>query len=428
MHSYDRVPGVRSFLRAPLIIASLAVTVSAAGCVNTPDAILSVQDPDIINPTDVQSPAGANAVRLGALARLNAATSGNEALFLLGGLLSDEWRSGDTFIARDEIDQRNITRENSFLTTANRVMHRARLSAEQAVQLLAEFAVSAPTWQPAEMYFVQAYVENLLAEHYCSGIVFSTVRDGVDIYGTPITTTAAYERALAHADSGLAIVTGTTADANRVRSALQITRGRILLNLNRPADAAAAVAGVATTYRYNMFHSQTTNDNQWWALNNSARRYTMSAGEGTNGINFATAGDPRVPSCLGGSAPCAAVGVTQTRVFDNTTFPFHVQLLWPTRDATISIMSGVEARLIEAEAQLRAGNAAGSLSVLNTLRAAQTGLAPLADAGTEAARVSQLFRERAFWLFGRGFRLGDMRRLVRQYNRPVESVFPTGVF
>jgi hypothetical protein len=48
------------------------------------------------------------------------------------------------------------------------------------------------------------------------------------------------------------------------------------------------------------------------------------------------------------------------------------------------------------------------------------------DAGTPTARVDQLFRERAFTLFGRGTRTGDMRRLIRQYGRSAETVFPTG--
>jgi hypothetical protein len=37
-----------------------------------------------------------------------------------------------------------------------------------------------------------------------------------------------------------------------------------------------------------------------------------------------------------------------------------------------------------------------------------------------------LFRERAFWLYATGHRLGDMRRLIRQYLRDPETVFPTG--
>ena len=42
--------------------------------------------------------------------------------------------------------------------------------------------------------------------------------------------------------------------------------------------------------------------------------------------------------------------------------------------------------------------------------------------------VSLYFREKAFWQFGRGVRLGDMRRLIRQYGRTQDNVFPTGVF
>jgi hypothetical protein len=404
-----------------------------AACTSTDDA-LSVTDPDIINPSDVRSPAGAGAVRLGALARLNAATSGDESLFLLGGLLADEWENGDSFIARQEIDQRNVTRENSFLTAATRVLHRTRVAAQQAIGLLREYSPAAPAADVAEMYFVQAYVENLMAEHYCSGLVFSGVASGgAPEYGTPITTTATLERALAHADSGLRLVTGTSAADVRVRNALAVTRGRILLNLNRPADAAAAVAGVPTAFRYEMLHAPTTTNNVMWSLNNSARRYSVAASEGTNGLPFATAADPRLPTCQGGDARCRTAGVTQTRRDNSGPLRLDVQLLWPARESPATIVGGVEARLIEAEAQLRAGNAAGSLATLNALRAATgagsggvAGLAALADAGTEAARVDQLFRERAFWLFSRGHRLGDLRRLVRQYNRPAASVFPTG--
>jgi hypothetical protein len=91
-------------------------------------------------------------------------------------------------------------------------------------------------------------------------------------------------------------------------------------------------------------------------------------------------------------------------------------------------VSGIEARLIEAEAQLRAGNSAASLATLNAARATLTGLAPLTDAGSAAARADQLFRERAFWLFGRGHRVGDMRRLIRQHGRAANTVFPVGAW
>jgi len=404
--------------------ASALIAAALAAC--SPGEFLEVTDPDIINPSDVASAAGANAIRLGAIARLNTATSGGESLLLLGGLFADEWNNGDSFIARQEIDQRTITPQNNFLTDANRSLHRARLSAAQASQLLKKYNPAAPGWQNAEMYFVQAYVENLAAEHYCSGLVFSTVVDGVEAYGKPLTTAEAYARALAHADSGLALITGNTADDLRVRSALQVTRGRVLLNLNRPADAATAVSGVTTGFQYQMFHSLITNSNQYWNFNNLAGRYSVSTGEGANGLNYATANDPRVPVCAGGDVTCRAIGVTKT-TRDDLTGPYYVQRMWPLRESSVAIVSGAEARLIEAEAQLKAGNLTASLSTLNTLRGT-FGLAALPDAGSEAGRVDQLFRERAFTLFGRGTRTGDMRRLIRQYGRSANSVFPTGAW
>jgi len=412
-------------LRPSRSLVLAAGVMLALGACSTATEVLEVKDPDIVNPSDVQSVAGANAVRLGALARLNAGTSGDESLFLLGGLLADEWINGDSFIARQEIDQRVITRENSFLTAANRVLHRARLSAEQAVDLLEEFNPGAPGWQVAEMWFVQAYVVNLLAEHYCNGLSFSTVVAGVENYGSPITTTAAFERALTHVDAGLAKITGNTTDDTRVRNALRVLRGRILINLNRHADALTAVNGVPSNFTYNMLHAQTATSNQMWNFNNLSRRYSVSVNEGTNGMPFGTANDPRLPICLGGDATCRAIGVTIASRDDLLT-PIIVQRVWPARETPVGIVNGIDARMIEAEAQLKAGQATTALATLNAARSTVTGLAPLADAGADAARLDQLFRERAFWQFGRGYRVGDMRRLIRQYGRQASAVFPTG--
>src|SRR5258705_714836 len=104
MHSYFSTRGGASRLRRGLAI--VAAGAIALGCRVTDT--LQVTDPDIINPSDVQSAAGANAVRIGAIARLNTATTGNtttsnsEGLFLLSGLFADEWINGDSFIARQE--------------------------------------------------------------------------------------------------------------------------------------------------------------------------------------------------------------------------------------------------------------------------------------------------------------------------------------
>lgn len=417
-----------SRLSARRIFRSAALSTLAAGVVVvsacSPTDILDLTDPDIINPSDVQSPAGANAVRLGALARLATATSGSGEFFMLSGMFADEYINGDSFIARQEIDQRIITVQNNFLTDANRSLHRARLSGEQAVQLLEEFSPAAPGWHRAEMYFVQAYVANLIAEHYCNGVVFSTVVDGREEFGTPVTTTAAFERALDQVIAGRALITGASADDERVLYALQVLHGRILLNLNRYAEAAAAVAGVPNDFEYLVRHSLSTSSNYNWLRNNNERRYNVADNEGTNGINFVSANDPRLPICLGGDAECAAIGVTNPLRDDLFTAPV-VQMIWTARESEVALLKGQEARMIEAEALL-ATNPSAAIDAMNDARTTVAGLAPLADPGTPEARVDMLFRERAFWNFGVGARVGDMRRLIRQYGRAASEVFPVG--
>src|SRR5687767_4997904 len=121
--------GARRVARVTMVAAT-AVAMAACGSTET---LLEVQDPDIINPADVTTAAAANALRLGALARLNGATTGGESTFLLGGLLADEYRSADTFTQRNETDFRVIQPTNANTLAAFRTLYRARLSATQGV-------------------------------------------------------------------------------------------------------------------------------------------------------------------------------------------------------------------------------------------------------------------------------------------------------
>jgi hypothetical protein len=87
---------------------------------------------------------------------------------------------------------------------------------------------------------------------------------------------------------------------------------------------------------------------------------------------------------------------------------------------------------------LQGGNPAAALATLNALRSnaallalrgyGATSLPPLALQATPAAQQDQLFKERAYWMYLTSHRLGDLRRLVRQYLRPVNTVFPNGPY
>lgn len=403
------------------------------------DKLVKATDPDIILPEFIGTASGANAVRIGTLGRFNAATTGGESMFLYGGLLGDEFTTGDTFTQRVETDQRSLTIANANISDAYRQLHRVRIGAIQAREALEKFP-SQPAWMRAEMYFVEAYMINSIAEHFCNGQPLSTIKDGVETYSAPIPTVELFAKALQLADSGAALVatTGTGSDDVRVRHSLAIMRGRVLTNQGNFAAAATATTSVPTTFVWFQEHSLTTRTPGVWALNNNQRRYIVSNNEGPLQLNFGTAADPRVPTCAAGTAACTAAGFTTARPFDsgNTAVPNMLyQLVWPTDASSVALLSGLQARLIEAEALYKTGNFAGALTILNALRAAPPGygrtIAPLpalADPGTDAGRRDLIFRERAFWLFGLGQRYPDMRRMMRQYGMTENQVFPNGTW
>jgi len=92
--------------------------------------------------------------------------------------------------------------------------------------------------------------------------------------------------------------------------------------------------------------------------------------------------------------------------------------------------------LIEAEAKLNTNDVAGMMAILNNLRANPQNLgtvttpamAALTTPATQADAVTLFFREKAFWTYSRGQRLGDLRRLIRIYGRTQDNVFPSGTF
>jgi hypothetical protein len=235
---------------------------------------------------------------------------------------------------------------------------------------------------------------------------------------------------------------GSASDApsNQARNLARVGLGRALLNRGQYATAATTVSAVPTTFIYFDGHSANTprEENSLWNLNGSNRRYTLSDREGINGLPFRSANDPRIPWLDQGRNGFDAA----TRLFE--------QLRYPNRDANVPLADGIEARLIEAEAALQAGDPVTWINILNSLRSqvralmtarfqnyatnnpnafvTNTTLAPLTDPVTKTAREDLMFSERAFWLFATGHRLGDLRRLIVQYGRAANTVFPTGAW
>ena len=425
-------------VRAAVGLTAVALIPVLGACSDVTDTLLEATDPDIISPENAQSAEGALAQYNGALARLKSITGGNTgegSTWLFGGLLVDEWSTSSTFVQNDETDQRSIQVNNSTITGMFRQLARARLSATEAIRGIRTYRETEKT-RIGEMYFVRAFAEMQMASDFCNGIPLSTQDEsGTPVYGTPLTIQEVFAAAIADADSGLAEVTGTAAADVAIKNALRITKARALLGQGKFAEAAAAVAGIPTSYSYDITYSLATGDITLYSQPASSRRYTVGDSmEGRshnllvkNAIPFYTLQDPRVPSAY-------KIGTkNDTTLSQDGSIPSRTTTLWG-RSSSVSAVNGLDARLIEAEAKLQANDIAGMVAILNTLRDAPPKLseiqppklAPLAVPASKDAATSLLFREKALWQFGRGYRLGDLRRLVRQYNRPADQVFPIG--
>ena len=401
----------------------------AAGC--STDEVLNVEDPDVVRPGALNDPANLPVLLTSAYAEVLAGYNGGtfEGVVNYSGLLADEFIQTESFPTRFEVDTRNMLVGNSSLLGIFRELSRGRAAAERAARKYVELEESDALGR-AEALNLAGFAYILFGENYCSGVPFSTLNDDESItYGAPQTTQEVFEIAIAKFDTAITVATAVGENGTRFVNAARIGRGRALLDLARYADAAAAVAGVPVDYKFELQHSDNSarQNNGVWALSINGGRWGVADREGVNGLPFRSDQDVRVASRPRSS--------NNGNGFDGG--PMFEARKYAARNTPVILADGVEAELIKAEAQLQAGDGAGMLATLNALRAnaavmaarGYTGtLAPLTDPGTAAGHQDLLFRERAYWLFLTAHRLGDMRRLIRQYGRDSESVFPTGPY
>ncbi|GDX87430.1 hypothetical protein LBMAG44_13430 [Gemmatimonadota bacterium] len=422
--------------RATALTLSAVLLAFTPGCEQLRGNLLDAVDPDLIMPATITSPEAADALRVGTLSRVRGITAGGEGVWMLGGLLVDEWKSSDTFSQRNETDQRSIQESNGNVQGMWKALPRVRTSAREAINALKQYK-PAPAWGIGQMYFSMGLAELMLAENFCNGTPLGDGSTGEPIYGPALSNAQVLALAVAHFDSAAQnALPATDASAIVLANLVKVHKARALIDLGQFAAAAALVSGIPTSYvEPLMTYSLTTGDNQVWSLNTSAKRWTVGdsvdgAGRIANAIPFASLGDTRVRT-VGSTLGTSAAG----RGFDGTTN--LVTMSWYARSDAAYLASGVDARLIEAEARLQAQDIAGVTTILNALRAATQKLSPsyttavlpaLAAPATQAEAVTLFFREKALWQFSRGFRLNDLRRMVRQYGRTQDQVFPTGIF
>ena len=423
----------RTAARGATMTAIALCTVAATAC--NLDKALKVQDVDVATPESVITKAGLPVLYAGGRADFQVQFTGTDASVTFPGLLTDELRDIDTFPTRIEVDQRATQRTNGTLTTWYRNMHLARVSLERATAAFHQFD---PTnVQLAELHALDGFMYTFFAEDFCNGVAYSTFGTP-PVYGSANTGTQSLDRAIAQFDTAISLAKPLSQELYLAK----VGRGRALLNLGRFADAAAAVTGVPVDFQYLVYASENSNrENNGIYVNVGppSKRFAVADVDATNGLPFRTLGMDTVVKTGDPRVRWYKLGIGQ-----DGASPAYYTVKYPSRSAPTVLADGIEAQLIIAENEFKTGAATAAMTRLNDLRAnttllnrvpytnagqsAATALPALADPGTTAGRVDLLFQERAFWMYLTGHRLGDLRRLVRQYGRTAESVFPTGTY
>ncbi len=336
-----------------------------------------------------------------------------QSYIIVSGILTDELRA----VSVKTVDLRNLLEADNYGAGPYRNLQRVRGQTSEAIGALRKYAPHASVVLQGHMYAIEGMAEILLAELYCSGIPLSTVDFEADYTITRgFSNDEVYTHALARLDSA----SKYAGDSAQIVSLIAVGRGRALLALGQYKEAAQVVANVPDNYQYLLTFDITRKK----AIS-VVKTVPIGNVEGLNGLPFGSHTDPR----------------TELAALSNVTAP-------------LVFASGVEARLIQAEAALAEGRTEEWLSILNALRTTCTtaancpipappgtagvgGLSRLDDPALELlppdkdttdVRVDLMFRERAYWLFLTGHRQGDLRRLVRQYHRPEFTVYPTGLW
>jgi hypothetical protein len=421
----------------------------AVGALVTACHTLDVAQPDIIQPGNLATAAALPTIRAGAIGDFTAGYSGSgaqgssgtvEGQVLTSGLLSDEVINTETFPDRINVDRRFVEINGGTMATVFRNLSRARRSAEVAAANYRQLAPdTTATSGLSEMLSLAGFTYVMFGENYCSGVPISNVAaDGSLTFGAPLTTVQVLDTAINRFTQALGAANALTSASSKAQFAqmAQVGRARAFLDLGQFDSASAAAATVATSFSYSVTHDLNTTRQNNGVFNGmfTFKRYGVPDKEGGNGLAWLSVADPRTPSYR----PSGKSGLG----FDGITAQYD-ELRYVDQKASVTVATGLEARLIQAEAALARKDSVGMYTILNALRLAPPAyilagtaatptaaatiqpMAPLSGAGSS---VDTLFKERGRWLWLTGHRLSDLRRLIRQYGRATESVFPTGAY
>lgn len=377
-----------------LVVAAMVV----AGC----DLLDVEDDPATIDAEDIGGPTSFQARFVGATSDFSAAL---DDAVTYGGLFTDELTWGGSFVARQEIDRRDVPSSNDIAasepyTTLQTSAGTSRALMEEIAAGNFEDQVSNPeeSAELARMALFAGYARVYLADLFCTLAFDGTGPEltSEDVWGLAV---ELFTRAIEAADA-----------PDDIRDAALVGRARTRLQLGQDAGALSDAQQVTEGFEFLVSYSGVSEreENDVNGLTWQVERLSVSEEFRELTLEDGTTADPRVELFFTGSTGFSG-GVLQFNPVKHG-----------SRTSPIRLASWHEAQYIIGEIQ----GGAEARDRINAVRAAQ-GLPEWDpdESATDQEIRDKLIDERARTLFLEGKRMADLRRYVDRFGL---ALFPSG--
>ena len=406
----------------------------AAALLACDTGLLDVDDPTVLTPDEI---AGANAVPTRLNGMIRGFQEAHDSYLRYAVYLTDEMIASGTITDRTDVDFRDVEANNVTLT--NELYEELQTARVVSDQLISAFSESLGDSEFSEVQgeletgialgnLYAGYVRVFFGELYCRAVVQG------EGDGPALTSAETLQEALGFFDA--AVDAADSYGFADVGAAARVGRARALIGLGRYADAASAVASIPTEFVYTTEYSSNTfaqsNELMQWTWGQGGPNIRWTIGDGTaaerDRERFLYFDEWAAQGLIDSVAPGLSA--------DNAALPVNLQLLYAELSSNIVLASGWEARMVEAEEELRLGDpevAEDSVNALltdpaqtyNPMLAVNPGLAssrmggripamgafdPVDFTGSLATDLEQMARARAAGLWLTGERQATLRR------------------
>ena len=380
-------------------VGALAAVAVLMPALTACDNFFQVENPDVIDAATVDPVADGTVFSRSAFQTF-AVAYGSGYIVYTAWFTNEAW-VGDTYPTRNEYGRRFIDQMNT--STAPDLwtpLTRSIAQGEAVIEILE--GQTGQELNVARAAFTSGYALVLQAEGFCAGTM---VQPG-GVPGPRMTSQELLAKAIERFDKAMSAGGATTGtEAASIVTGAKVGKGRALLDLGRKTEAVAAVSGVATSYAFNVPYVDDASSRG--RLGNGVYYYSFG------GLREALVVPPHYRSMNDPRVQWADAG----KFSQDGELRLYTQKKYPAWNSPIRLASGLEARYIEAEANL---SAASTLTFINERRAAGGQAAVSTTNTTELLAHLMEQKSRDFWL--EGTRMGDWRR----NPNAVPNILPPG--